>query len=466
MEIDLAKVLRYSAECLQSRAQMRAIMMDMYPGKTRDMNVLLSVYESGIPNKIKNDGQINGTQYKSYVKKIADDYGMKEIYITEALNAWIDIFLGSGTATSLNTDSTDMPGSKQRDFNTQPNPKNNFYANNNQNGQMSQSIPVGDQQWGTYVVPNAYASVSAVNNSNVSLSSTQGRSSIQPNNQIYSNIFHVINRTSASDYELNDTGNGTLVINNYLGFVEEETVIPSEIKGKKIIGIDTDAFRQCDRIKRLIIPEGIEFICNGAFADCTNLTYVSLPSTIKYLGYFDYDYLIKNRFAFKNSNESINGVFENTNISEISLPYSVKQIGQRCFLNCHKLEKIYLPKLLDTIGFMAFWGCEKLSEIIFPKTVRNIKMAAFCNCTNLSNIILNEGLEKIEAYAFQNCESLKEITIPRTVYSFGEDIFVRGTDKNKKNLDITIRCYPGTKAIEYAQKNNLNNQGVYTRRII
>ena len=72
MEIDLAKVLAYSNGGMQSRTQMRSIMMDMYPGKTKDINVLLSVYESGIPEKIKKDGKINESQYVAYIKKIAD----------------------------------------------------------------------------------------------------------------------------------------------------------------------------------------------------------------------------------------------------------------------------------------------------------------------------------------------------------------------------------------------------------
>lgn len=53
MEIDLQRVLSYSKDSLQSRALMRSIILDLYPGKTREMNVLLDIYESGVPLTIK-----------------------------------------------------------------------------------------------------------------------------------------------------------------------------------------------------------------------------------------------------------------------------------------------------------------------------------------------------------------------------------------------------------------------------
>ena len=53
MAIDLRRVLSYSKDCMQSRALMRAVILDLYPASTREMNVLLAVYESGIPKEIK-----------------------------------------------------------------------------------------------------------------------------------------------------------------------------------------------------------------------------------------------------------------------------------------------------------------------------------------------------------------------------------------------------------------------------
>ena len=74
MDIDLSKVIGYSRDSLQSRALMRSIMLDLYPGKTREMNVLLDVYESGVPRKIKNDGNITENELVKEGYHLVDFY--------------------------------------------------------------------------------------------------------------------------------------------------------------------------------------------------------------------------------------------------------------------------------------------------------------------------------------------------------------------------------------------------------
>lgn len=70
MDIDLSKVIGYSKDSLKSRTLMRAIMKDLYPDKTREMNVLLDIYESGVPKEIRNNGIISSEQYQQYVERI------------------------------------------------------------------------------------------------------------------------------------------------------------------------------------------------------------------------------------------------------------------------------------------------------------------------------------------------------------------------------------------------------------
>jgi hypothetical protein len=42
---------------------------------------------------------------------------------------------------------------------------------------------------------------------------------------------------NASDYDITDMGNGTAKIVKFLGFDQEDTLIPTEINGKIIVGI-------------------------------------------------------------------------------------------------------------------------------------------------------------------------------------------------------------------------------------
>lgn len=99
--IDLSKVIGYSKDCLQSRSLMRAVILDLYPGQTREMNVLLDVYESGVPREIRSAGTITDSQYVAYVQRIVNDYGLQEKYVMEGLDAWIDQCICVGTAAKI-----------------------------------------------------------------------------------------------------------------------------------------------------------------------------------------------------------------------------------------------------------------------------------------------------------------------------------------------------------------------------
>lgn len=95
---------------------------------------------------------------------------------------------------------------------------------------------------------------------------------------------------------------------------------------------------------------------------------------------------------------------------------------------------------------------EKLIDIQLPPTVKKIGSNVFYGCTMLSNVKLNEGLLAIEGGVFENCSAIIEITIPSTVETFGSNIFKCGYGGNK---NIVVKCYPGSRAIEYIRKNNL-----------
>ena len=386
MDIDLSKVIGYSRDSLQSRALMRSIMLDLYPGKTREMNVLLDVYESGVPRKIKNDGNITDAKYAQYVQKIVDDYGMQEQWAVVGLNAWIDVCLGKGTAVTIKYRVVTVPSN----------------GGNASNGNI-----VG----GGYTNP-------IVHNAN-------GNSS------------PVVVKGRAEDYEIRDLGNGTAEIKKYNGFDQEDTLIPTEIGGKRIVGIGEDAFKSCVGIKRLIIPEGITSIAKGAFSGCSNLYSVVLPTTLRILG--------------EAADGYGTGVFQGTNIENINLPNDIKEIGPNTFYNCKQLLKVQLPDNLSAIGKYAFQNCSKIVDIVLPVKVRSIKGNAFEGCSSLKTVQLNEGLTEIGEEAFKECNQLLSITIPSTVNKFGSGIFTRGF----RSGGITVRCYPGSKAIEYCRNNRI-----------
>ena len=334
MDIDLSKVIGYSRDSLQSRALMRSIMLDLYPGKTREMNVLLDVYESGVPRKIKNDGNITDAKYAQYIQKIVDDYGMQEQWAVVGLNAWIDVCLGKGTAERIKFNSTVVPSVPTR-------------------------VPVAN---GGGVVNSPTQPAMAVNG-------------------------------VASDYELIQLNGNAVQIKKYVGFDKADTVVPNVIEGKRVLSIGDQAYSNCAGIHTLVVSEGIESIGNNAFNDCKGLSSVKLPTTLTYIGSRAFSSTAISSIDLPNGIKKISdstfsfcrnltkvtlpdylesierGAFDYTGLTSIALPNSVRSIGNDAFKECGKLLSVSLNEGLIEIGGGAFEKCGSLRTILIPSTV-------------------------------------------------------------------------------------------------
>ena len=429
--IDLGKVIGYSKDCLQSRSLMRAVILDLYPGQTREMNVLLDVYESGVPREIRSAGAITDSQYAAYVQRIVNDYGLQEKYVMEGLDAWIDQCICAGTAAKIRKPIISN--------------QNHSNAANAFQPQPIRHEPIGAQ------------SVKDVSGSSMDFE-------VQPYSKDASKI----------------------LIMKFKGFDEKELVVPSSIDGKSVIGVGKEAYKDCKTVEKLIIAEGIEFIENASFAGCINLKEIILPSTLNRIGSIKDE--TSNRYGLYGLGlfGGSNGAFSGTAIKSIILPTKLSYLGEQTFSSCRLLEsinlpngikKIYdstfqgcnllknvqLPDNLEEIGDSAFGGCG-FSKLAIPVKVKKIGQYSFSSCESLTDIQLNEGILEIGRAAFQNCKHLTKIVIPSTVKTLGEDMFNitgwyqpsdrrrNGHSTSSRNTNLTIYCYAGSAAIEYARK--------------
>ena len=128
------------------------------------------------------------------------------------------------------------------------------------------------------------------------------------------------------------------------------------------------------------VKDGILTIAQKAFADCQNLTSVTLPNTLKYL----------NKGAFNSC----------INLTSITIPDSVIEIGGGCFTKCWKLENITIGSGVKKIGGYAFSICIALKELTIPEGVEELGMELFRNCSALETISLPSTIKKIGTNCF------------------------------------------------------------------
>ena len=111
------------------------------------------------------------------------------------------------------------------------------------------------------------------------------------------------------------------------------------------------------------------------------------------------------------------------NLSDVTLPTSLRIIGQCAFNDCTALRSIQLPEGLTTIKEDAF-NAAGLVSITFPSTLRELRNGAFMNCEKLQSLRLPEGLTTIGVWAFYCNPNISSIYIPVSVTTIGEEAFI------------------------------------------
>ena len=163
-----------------------------------------------------------------------------------------------------------------------------------------------------------------------------------------------------------------------------------------------------------------------------------------------------------------------TGITEVIIPDSVTEIGYKAFKNCTSLNKVDLGNI-TSLSFQVFTGCTSLTEITIPKTLKDGSVSPCLDNPNITKITLEEGLTivpsnlcantgiteivipnsvtEIGHSAFDDCTELKKITILDNVTDMG---FYNSSDSDSvfenHNEDLTIYCYEGSMAANYALK--------------
>ena len=212
-------------------------------------------------------------------------------------------------------------------------------------------------------------------------------------------------------------------------------VIPSSVTC-----IDQDTFRGCTGLTSIEIPSSVTRIGLSAFSDCTGLTSVNYLGTIDQWVAINWGSASANPVYYAkklkiNGVEVTNAVLTNatsigqyafagcTGLTSIEIPSSVTSIGDCVFRGCTGLTSIEIPSGVTSIGDSAFYGCTGLTSIEIPSGVTMIQREVFYGCTGLTSIEIPSSVTSIGISAFKDCKGLTSVVIPSSVTSIGNYAF-------------------------------------------
>ena len=214
------------------------------------------------------------------------------------------------------------------------------------------------------------------------------------------------------------------------------------------------------RIRRFVVPDGVEFLDNRAFVRDPGITDLVLPSTLKYID-IELLYKFKKLCHIEIQGDSPNcafcardGVLFRRDMKrllyypsqkpdeEYDVPQEVAIIDECAFLdNCH-ITCIHLPDAIQSIKREAFSGCYHLKHINFPAQFESIPDELFLGCQNLEftlsdkvkrignkslhswrrdEIALHEGLESLGDYGIN--EYIHILSFPKSLKEIGKHSF-------------------------------------------
>lgn len=135
----------------------------------------------------------------------------------------------------------------------------------------------------------------------------------------------------------------TTKTNHWFHGLDVDTVI----FGEDVTSIETYAISGL-ALETLVVGNNVTFVGNGAFAECSLLTDVTLGTSITTL----------DKHAF----------YACGALEYITLPEGVTTLGKYLFQECDSLQEITIPAGVTTIGDYCFYGCTELESIYCKPT--------------------------------------------------------------------------------------------------
>lgn len=164
--------------------------------------------------------------------------------------------------------------------------------------------------------------------------------------------------------------------------------IPARIAGMPVLSLGKNMFRANERVREVIVPEGVTCVGDGAFAGMKALRQVELADSVLSLGVA----------AFRGC----------ASLEHIRLPRGLTKLEEALFRECISLRECTVPSGVTEFGEAVFRGCASLRWVDMPSVLRMTE-GAFYGCAALRRLHVSPLLEGAEEGSFCTCPLLDAV---------------------------------------------------------
>ncbi|MEE1254158.1 MAG: leucine-rich repeat protein [Paludibacteraceae bacterium] len=224
--------------------------------------------------------------------------------------------------------------------------------------------------------------------------------------------------------------------------------LASIIIPNSVTNIEEGAFHECSSLCSIVLPNGIKSIKCSTFSSCFDLTSIILPNSISRIedyAFYDCSSLTSITIPSGVTHIDKHAFGSCSFLTSVVIPDSVINIGEGAFEDCIFLKSIIIPNSVTSIGQSIFKGCRSLVSITIPNSIKSIGKDMFADCSSLNSVTISDGVKHIEELAFRNCRSLASITFPKSLNSIKSKAFSGCTSltsvtipKNVDNIDMYV----------------------------
>ena len=198
-----------------------------------------------------------------------------------------------------------------------------------------------------------------------------------------------------------------------------------------VTSIAAEAFLGCTEMTSVTIPANMKFVGDGAFYGCNKLktkgVHISDLSAWCKIEYEAIHYTTGAQPLYCGHSLYLNG----TLLTDLVIPDDVTSIGRLAFHSCTSITSITAHSNLTNVTLGAFGACSKVTSIYIsdlklwcqaPIPV-NQAHSLYLNGEKITNLEIPSGVKSLAPCAFYYCTDLTSVTFPSSLTSIGREAF-------------------------------------------